>query len=231
MLGSKNTHRLQSALKIRRNAFYALALAALSLAVSTSSGRPRHPIAGSPRSSTPARPASAQPAYPLQGRTGTLLVREEAVLTDEQRALAASIADYLSAHHIQGVITSGLRSGERQLGLIKEKIARAGMMGAFPGLAAATLQDANIWAPAWHWLKVRRIPVDPPAGFMTRDGNTYQPSLHTRGLALDMIGGNLTTLAYVLLHYANDPRASYGAPLRITALTRERDCVHLSLAR
>jgi hypothetical protein len=158
-----------------------------------------------------------------------IAVRPGVVLTNDLSDFANNLSSFFSAHHLQATITSGVRSGDHQLDIIKEKIARAHMLRAFPNLENATVADVNIWTPAWQWLKSRRIPVNPPANFINGEGNEIGASLHTKGLAIDLIGGNLDALTRAIVRYANSP-LSLG-PLRITSLTRERDCVHVALAR
>ncbi len=170
------------------------------------------------------------PATPIS-YGAAILVRPGVELTDELSGFANNLSTYFSARHLQATITSGLRSGDHQLEIIKDKIAGAHMTHAFPNLETATVADVNSWTPAWQWLKSRRIPVNPPANFINGEGNEIGASLHTKGLALDLIGSNLNlnALAQAIVRYANSPLAM--GPLRITSLTRERDCVHVALTR
>lgn len=161
--------------------------------------------------------------------SGSLTARPGVILTKDLANFANGLSSFCSQHHLSVMITSGVRSGEGQLEIIKQKIAGAGMMHAFPGLMDATVQNRASWEPAWQWLKRQRFPVNPPADCVKQDGTEAGASLHVKGLALDVIGGNLDALTRALVRFASTPEA-YG-PLRMTSLTRERDCVHIALAR
>lgn len=176
-----------------------------------------------------AAPAPKTVAYKTISAEAALSVRPGVMLTDDLATFADGLAQYLATHHFQATITSGVRSSDRQLEIIKEKIARAGMSRAFPKLAYASVMDVDAWMPAWEWLKSRRIPVNPPATVVKSDGSEVGASLHTKGLALDVVSGSLNALTQILVQYGNTqiPAGS----LHMTSLTRERDCVHIALAR
>ena len=160
---------------------------------------------------------------------GGLSTRPGVMLTPELANFASGLSTYCTEHHLNILITSGVRSSEGQLDIIKQKIIGAHMTGAFPGLMDATVADRAIWTPAWEWLKRQRIPVNPPADCIKHDGTEAGASLHVKGLALDVIGGNLDALTHALVKFASSPEAQGG--LRMTSLTRERDCVHIALTR
>ncbi|HWF45298.1 MAG TPA: hypothetical protein VG537_11710 [Candidatus Kapabacteria bacterium] len=152
------------------------------------------------------------------------------MLTPELSDFAEGLTSYLTSQGISVTITSGVRSGERQLELVKQRIAAYGMMSAFPGLTSASLEDKSAWAPAWEWLKAHHIPVDPPADFVDNNGNVISSSLHLKGLAIDLVAGNLDVLSRAIVRYANSGlEATAAGELRMTGITRERDCVHIAL--
>ncbi len=172
-------------------------------------------------------PEPLEPAIPIGG--GALTARPGVIMTKDLANFANGLSTFCAQHHLAVTITSGVRSGEGQLEIIKQKIAGAGMMHAFPGLMTASVSDRASWEPAWQWLKRRRFPVNPPADCVKRDGTEAGASLHVKGLALDVISNNLDALTRSLVKFASTPEA-YGA-LRMTSLTRERDCVHIALTR
>ena len=169
---------------------------------------------------------SSHDGIPLTAGAG-LYKRPGVMLTDELADFARDLSIYFSRNHFQAMITSGVRTGDRQLDIIKQRIVAYGMMNAFPGLANATVTDKEIWSPAWEWLKAHRVPVNPPADYMDDGGNMVGASLHLKGLAIDVVADNLDALKDAIIAYANSGRFAGG--LRILGLTRERDCVHIAL--
>ena len=169
---------------------------------------------------------SSHDGIPLTAGAG-LYKRQGVMLTDELADFARGLSLYFSRNHLQAMITSGVRTGDRQLDIIKQRIAAYGMTNAFPGLANATVADKGVWSPAWEWLKAHRVPVNPPADYMDDGGNIVGASLHLKGLAIDVVADNLDALKDAIIAYANSGRFAGG--LRISGLTRERDCVHIAL--
>lgn len=171
---------------------------------------------------------SAEPLAPIG--SGGLEMRPNVQFTSELATFAQGLSDYLSRTHYHATVTSAFRSGDRQLEIIKDEVSRRGMMGRFAGLASATLSDKNAWMPAWQWLHACRVPVNPPADYISNEGNLVSGSLHLKGMAMDLVAPNMTGLSYAILKYANNYAPRTGG-LHITAIVREARCVHLSLAR
>ena len=173
---------------------------------------------------------SSNDGLPLQASGSAGLYRRSTVLfTAPLAQFAQDLSQYLANNNMQAMVTSGFRTGDRQLELIKEEVARQGMISAFPALVGATVADRGAWLPAWQWLHARRIPIDPPADYVTDEGNQVGSSLHMKGMALDLVSDNLSALSQAVLDYANH-HATGASGLHITAILRESRCVHLSLA-
>jgi hypothetical protein len=51
-----------------------------------------------------------------------------------------------------------------------------------------------------------------------------------KGLALDLVSDNLDALKSALQSFV-ESRAAQSSPLQVVGLVRERDCVHISLAK
>lgn len=105
------------------------------------------------------------------------------------------------------------------------------MMNQFPGLAAASIRDTALWQGAWEWLKVRRVPINPPADYVDDDGKKVGGSLHLKGLALDLVADDLDALKKGLEAFMHSPEHRKQRGLKITGLVREPDCVHISLSK
>lgn len=166
---------------------------------------------------------------PLSGGAG-IFKRPTVQLTRELAGFAKSLSQYFAANRMQAMITSGVRTGDRQLEIIKERIQQYGVASEFPGILSAELRDKNIWEPAWEWLKARHVPVNPPADYIKDDGNKVGGSLHLKGLALDLVSNNLDALKTAVESFV-DSKSAKSSGMQIVGIVRERDCVHISLAK
>ena len=166
---------------------------------------------------------------PVSASAG-IFKRPQVQLTRELAGFAKSLSQYFSSNHMQAMITSGVRTGDRQLEIIKDRIQSYGMTSEFPGIMSATLRDKNIWEPAWEWLKSHHVPVNPPADYVDDEGNKVGGSLHLKGLAVDLVSDNLDALKSAIESYTDSKQAK-SSPLQVVGLVRERDCVHVSLAK
>lgn len=149
----------------------------------------------------------------------------EVVLTDGQASVVKAFGDYLAARGEWAVVTSGTRTSEGQLALIKERITEKGAAAKFPKLEEASILDTKIWLKAWRWLTARHVPINAPAPV---PGENVRTSMHLQGLAIDLISNNLDHLRSML---ANFSRSEYAgqAQLHITGIVREPGCVHINL--
>jgi hypothetical protein len=197
-------------------------------AVAAASDLPESDILGSDLFTAP--PEAENPAaLPDDGDLG--ITKNPSVrLTRELSRFSNELSKFLAANRVHATITSGVRTGNTQLDIIKDRIAERGMMSAFPGLETATLADTNDWIVAWEWLKSRRVPVNPPADYVNDDGKTVGGSLHLKGLAIDLVGNDLDQLKAVLTKFAESSSNGVSG-LRVTGVVRESDCVHISLSR
>jgi hypothetical protein len=150
----------------------------------------------------------------------------EVVLTSDQVDLAKHFMEYLAAHHDTAVITSGERSPEGQLDIIRQRISERGVSDKFPGLDSATLSDTKVWFSAWTWLRSQHVPVNAPADI---EGKSIKTSMHLKGMAMDFIATSLDQLDKWFVDFS---KSKYGkdAALRITGIVREPGCIHINLA-
>ncbi len=152
-----------------------------------------------------------------------LSMNSEVILTNKLAAVAHAFDQYLDAHREFAIITSGERTPQGQLDIIKQRIDEHNADAKFPNLDDATVADTKIWLRAWHWLVRRHVPVNAPAAV---DGADV--SMHTKGLAMDFISDNLDQMRAMLAGFARSKYAS-EASLHITAIVREPGCVHINL--
>ncbi|MDP4200046.1 MAG: hypothetical protein Q8922_06485 [Bacteroidota bacterium] len=149
----------------------------------------------------------------------------EVNLTPEQASVVKAFGAYLASRGEWAIVTSGKRTSEGQLALIKERIAEKGATRKFPQLEEASVLDTKIWLKAWHWLTARRVPINAPAPV---PGANVRTSMHLKGLAIDFISDDLSHLRTLL---ANFSRSSFArnADLQIVGIVREPGCVHINL--
>ncbi len=152
-----------------------------------------------------------------------LSMNSEVVLTDSLAEVAHAFNEYLVAHGQFAIITSGKRTPQDQLDIIKERIDEHGADNRFPKLDDATVADTKIWLRAWHWLVRRHVPVNAP-----EEVDGARVSMHTKGLAMDFIADNLDHARDMLAAFARSKYAK-EAPMHITAIVREPGCVHINL--
>jgi hypothetical protein len=145
-------------------------------------------------------------------------------LTKQQATFVSKFGAYLNSVGESAVVTSGARSPEHQLSIIKSKVREAGATRKFPKLARASVSRPSTWLAAWDWLRARHVPVNAPASA----GGEAQASNHIKGLAVDMISGSLDHLRNLVLGFASSVYAMHS-PLKVASIAREPGCVHVNL--
>ena len=149
----------------------------------------------------------------------------EVVLTDSQARFVKAFNDYLVDRGEYAIVTSGIRTGDGQLDIIKDRIEERGASSKFPKLEEATILDTKIWVKAWQWLRARHVPVNAPAEV---PGVDVRPSMHLKGLAIDFISSNLDNLRSWLASFARSKYAK-ESDLEVASIVREPGCVHVNL--
>ena len=168
-------------------------------------------------------PVSIERGAPLV--TAGISKNSEVTLTADQADYVQKFGQYLAAKGQWAVVTSGERSPENQLSLIKDRIAEHNASAKFPALANATLADTKIWMAAWQWLRSKHVPVNAPENIPGA-----QVSNHLKGMAIDFIGGSLDNVNSWLRSFSTSKMGKSTA-LYITSIAREPGCVHINLAR
>jgi hypothetical protein len=149
----------------------------------------------------------------------------EVNLTDAQVAFIKAFNDYLVSKGNYAIVTSGKRTSDQQLNIIKDRVVEHGASSKFPKLEEATVADTKIWLKAWQWLRRKRVPVNAPAAVPGADVAT---SMHLKGLAIDFISSDLDNLRSWLATFAHSSYAK-ESKLHIAAIVREPGCVHVNL--
>jgi hypothetical protein len=154
--------------------------------------------------------------------------RPEVRLTEDMASLAKSIAKFMAKNNRYAILTSGVRSGESQLELIKQRVEEKGGEKLHAGIFNATLKDSTIWFKAWRWLANKHVPINPPADIVQNGRVVKKSSDHLKGHAMDLISPNLKDLYKTMQRYAASKEAKQQ-DLRITAVVLEPYCVHIKV--
>jgi hypothetical protein len=154
--------------------------------------------------------------------------RPEVKLTENMAELMKSISGYMQKNNRYAILTSGVRSGESQLALVKQRIEEKGASKQFAGVFNATLKDSTVWTKAWRWLANKGVPINPPADIVQNGRVVKRSSDHLKGHAMDLISPNLKDLYKMMQRYAASKEAKQQ-DLRITAVVLEPYCVHIKV--
>ncbi len=152
--------------------------------------------------------------------------RPEVRLTDNMAKLMKNIAKFMEKNNRYAIVTSGVRSGESQLALIKQRVEEKGGEKLHAGIFNATLKDSNVWAKAWRWLAAKRVPINPPADIVQNGRVVKKSSAHLKGEAIDLISPNLKDLHKMLQRYAASKEAKQS-DVKIKGIVLEPYCVHI----
>lgn len=147
-------------------------------------------------------------------------------LTAKQAVFVKKLGQYLKSVGETAVVTSGVRSPQHQLAIIKDRVHSIGASRKFPELRHATAQRPSTWLRAWQYLRARHVPVNAPSSA----GGEASASNHIKGLAVDFIGGSLDRLASLVREFSHSSLAMLS-PLHVASIAREPGCVHVNLTR
>jgi hypothetical protein len=156
-------------------------------------------------------------------RTG-IVKRASVQLTKKQASFVSNLGKYLKSVGESATVTSGARSPQHQLAIIKSKIHEVGATRQFPELKRATVQKTSTWMRAWEYLRARHVPVNAPASA----GGEAETSNHIKGLAIDLIAGSLDHLRNLVLGFSHSIFAKKSS-LQVASIAREPGCVHINL--
>lgn len=179
------------------------------------------PAAQTPQIDDNGLPITMQRNTPVDGYS--ISRNSEVVLTDKQADFVRAFGDYLASKDEWAIVTSGKRTSESQLSIIKQRIEEKGADKKFPKLEDADVADTKIWLAAWRWLRARRVPVNAPAA--VRGANVSQ---HLSGHAIDFISDDLDHLRSLVAGFMKSKFAK-EADYKISAIVREPGCVHINV--
>ena len=154
------------------------------------------------------------------------------ITTSIERALS-DLEPYFRGGGLQVKVTSGYRSPNYQLGLIKRKAIHYGLDNKYPSIRTARVDDIESWRGAWdELLNVKGYIINPPIPAVSRigkrAGRRIGASPHSSGKAFDLSSGNpgdLDRIAALLRQYRED-----GGPIRQILIERVNNAVHVGLS-
>ena len=159
-----------------------------------------------------------------RGAHSGVVKRAGVQLTKKQAAFVSKFGQFLKSVGESATVTSGARSPQHQLSIIKAKVSAAGAARKFPELRHATPARPSTWLRAWEFLRARHVPVYAP----NSAGGEASASNHIKGLAVDFISGSLDHLASLVREFSHS-RLGMLSPLHVVSIAREPGCVHVNL--
>ena len=140
------------------------------------------------------------------------------ITTRSLRAALPGILPYLPEG---AVVSSGYRSPEKQLALIREFAAKHGV----PWKEGADIDRPETWIQAWRTLREKKgVIINPPVSATLSDGRKVHASPHTRGNSFDVAGAPLDKIEAALRKAQGDGKGSF------TLLAEPvNNCVHVQL--
>lgn len=167
-----------------------------------------------------------------QPPVATITVHPRAKITIPIERALSDLKPYFRAAGLRVKVTSGYRSPNYQLGLIKRKAINYGLDKKYPSIRTATVDDMESWRGAWdELLNVKGYIINPPVPAVSRigerAGRRIGASPHSSGKALDLSSGNpgdLDRIAAVLRQYRED-----GGPIKQILIERVNNAVHVGL--
>lgn len=168
------------------------------------------------------RPSAATPTTALS----FIAIRSGVKLTPETEKAVRALDGHFRRANLQVTLTSGYRSPEDQLRIIRDQAIKRGINRQYPSIETATVDNVESWLGAWDELLNRHgYIVNPPRDASSRiTGKRYQPSPHTRGVAFDLSGSDLDRIAAVVRDYCRQ-----GGPISQILIERTNNAVHVGV--
>jgi hypothetical protein len=137
---------------------------------------------------------------------------------------------YFRGEGLRVRLTSGYRSPEDQLNLIRRKALQYDLHKKYPQILTATVDDVESWRNVWdELLNIYGFVVNPPTPTVSRigkrAGKKISSSPHSTKKAFDLSNSNLNHIETVLKRYQQE-----GGPIKQVLVETVNKCVHVGLA-
>lgn len=173
----------------------------------------------------PSAPAQGGPRPPIS--TNFITIASNAVLNPQIESVAKALDEHFRKANLKVTLTSGYRSPQDQLRLIRTQAIQRGLDRLYPSITTATVDNVESWLNAWDDLLHRqKYIINPPVPATSRivPGKQYSASPHSSGLAFDLSGADLDRIAKVVQGYCQQ-----GGPLRQILVERNNNAVHVGI--
>ena len=153
-------------------------------------------------------------------------VRPSVNLTPQMRQVLGALEPYMRRAGLRVWVTSGYRSPQHQLDIIRRAAIARGLQRTHPSIVNPTVENVDSWRDAWDELLHRHnFVVNPPVRVRSRiRGAYYNPSPHIRGKAFDLAGAPLDRIAAAVRRYQQD-----GGPISQILPEPVNNAVHIGL--
>lgn len=168
-----------------------------------------------------------------------IFIKNGVVLTEHIKPVIEALDPFFVDARITAWITSGLRSPEDQLRIIRNELKRRSISADYPGaFEDATYKKDGVYGWQWGWSKLLSVGfvVNPPypavvlmdyfrpGSTENRKGKLIGDSPHTRGTAFDLSGGfnGVTDEAQVI-----EKAMGKVVGLKGYLIERNQNCVHV----
>lgn len=145
----------------------------------------------------------------------------DAVLTPRLREVLPKLLPYLPPG---AVITSGYRSPERQLEILRQ-LARENDV---PWDDAAAVDRPDRWLEAWRSLLQKGVVVNPPVDAKLADGTLVHATPHAKGNSFDVSGAPLDQIV-AAMRKARDEKAAILPQIKPEPRNGRHGCVHVQV--
>ncbi len=153
-------------------------------------------------------------------------VNPRARLTPPITTVVRELESYFRSADLRVRLTSGYRSPQDQLELIKGKAIEYGLDKKHPSIQTATVDDVESWHSAWdELLHNYGYITNPPIPVVSRiTGKRYGASPHSTGKAFDLSGADLDRIAAVVERYKRE-----GGPIGQVRIEPVNHAVHIGI--
>jgi hypothetical protein len=140
---------------------------------------------------------------------------------DIQKAIDA-LEPFFKEVKLKVTVTSGVRTPDYQLGIIRGFAIDLGLDKTFPKILNATVDDVESWRPCWDEVLKHKV-VNPPKGAKSSKGFIPE-SPHIGGKAFDLSGAGLSDIETVV-----NKCKSAGGPIGQVKTEDQNGCVHVGV--
>jgi hypothetical protein len=175
----------------------------------------------------------------LEVKNEFLVVKPDVVMTAVIAPVIARAEAYFKKRNLKAFVTSGFRSSERQLKVIRGFLQTKGLSAKYPEAMTCKLEDKNekgeyLWQMAWSNLLNIGVIINPPLrarclmdyykNGRNLKGAMFPPTAHANGTCFDVGGnGNGVEDEAAALQEAIDDKIP---GLVSIVIERENNCVH-----